>query len=36
MPTMTAVLAAKARPMVRVDTSLTCRANAGNPASICP
>ncbi len=36
MPTMTMVLAAKARPMVRVDTSLTWRANAGKPASICP
>ena len=30
-PTMTTVFAAKARPIVRVDTSLTCRANAGKP-----
>ena len=36
MPTMTMVFAANANPIVRVDTSLTCRANAGNPASICP
>ena len=33
---MTAVLTAKANPMTSVDTSLTCRAKAGNPASIWP
>ena len=33
---MTAVLTAKAKPITRVETSLTSRANAGKPASICP
>ena len=36
MPTITAVFAANARPMVRVDTWLTSRAKAGKPASIWP
>ena len=35
-PTMTAVLTANANPMTRVETSATCRANAGIPASIWP
>ena len=30
------VFAANANPIVRVETSLTCRAKAGKPASICP
>ena len=34
--TITAVLTANAMPIVRVDTSATWRAYAGNPASNCP
>ena len=34
--TITAVLTANAKPITRVGTSATSRANAGKPASICP